>query len=199
MSRYILSFFFLVDVVTYILLQAGSQGTTAQQPDLSLPLRPSSRTTSAPTSPAKSRESLLQRVSSLTSNVVSRATSLQQQPVETGKLAYNRDRCFTLLVVDDQNTDWYIELLTHWRWNEADRNVMLPDFFMLKGQNTSEAGGFTTTGMFESSRRNSVSYPSRLQPRAAPPFPWLFIATAPKSSGASLIAHYCFASSFLPG
>lgn len=34
--------------------------------DLSLNLRPSSRTTSAPSSPAKTRESLLQRVQSLT-------------------------------------------------------------------------------------------------------------------------------------
>lgn len=34
--------------------------------DLSLNLRPGSKTTSAPSSPAKSRESLLQRVQSLT-------------------------------------------------------------------------------------------------------------------------------------
>ncbi|EFX85031.1 hypothetical protein DAPPUDRAFT_314472 [Daphnia pulex] len=95
---------------------AAAAGATAaaaaQQPDLSLPLRPNSRTTSAPTSPAKSRESLLQRVSSLTSNVVSnvsRVTSAQiqqQQTGESGKLPYNKDRCFTLLVIDDQNTDW---------------------------------------------------------------------------------------------
>lgn len=93
---------------------AGATAAAAQQPDLSLPLRPNSRTTSAPTSPAKSRESLLQRVSSLTSNVVSnvsRVTSAQiqqqQQTAESGKLPYNKDRCFTLLVIDDQNTDWY--------------------------------------------------------------------------------------------
>ncbi|XP_046441849.1 synapsin-like [Daphnia pulex] len=92
---------------------AGATAAAAQQPDLSLPLRPNSRTTSAPTSPAKSRESLLQRVSSLTSNVVSnvsRVTSAQiqqqQQTAESGKLPYNKDRCFTLLVIDDQNTDW---------------------------------------------------------------------------------------------
>ena len=92
---------------------AVAAAVPVQQPDLSLPLRPNSRTTSAPTSPAKSRESLLQRVSSLTSNVVSnvsRVTSsqIQQQQtvVESGKLPYNKDHCFTLLVIDDQNTDW---------------------------------------------------------------------------------------------
>ncbi|KAK4002702.1 hypothetical protein OUZ56_004510 [Daphnia magna] len=95
--------------------QVGQAAAAApQQPDLSLPLRSSSRTTSAPTSPAKSRESLLQRVSSLTSNVVGNVSRVassqiqqqQQQTVETGKLSYNKDHCFTLLVIDDQNTDW---------------------------------------------------------------------------------------------
>ncbi|XP_071552793.1 synapsin [Panulirus ornatus] len=61
--------------------------------------RPGSRTTSAPSSPSKTRESFLQRVSSLTGAVRSEVTS-QVRP------AYNKDRCFTLLVIDDQNTDW---------------------------------------------------------------------------------------------
>lgn len=26
--------------------------------------------------------------------------------VSTARPAYNKDRCFTLLVIDDQNTDW---------------------------------------------------------------------------------------------
>ncbi|XP_076033214.1 synapsin isoform X4 [Oratosquilla oratoria] len=60
--------------------------------------RPGSRTTSAPSSPSKTRESFLQRVSSLTGAV--RGEPQQQKP------AYNKDRCFTLLVIDDQNTDW---------------------------------------------------------------------------------------------
>ncbi|XP_063842811.1 synapsin-like isoform X2 [Scylla paramamosain] len=61
--------------------------------------RPGSRTTSAPSSPSKTRESFLQRVSSLTGAVRSEVTA-QVRP------AYNKDRCFTLLVIDDQNTDW---------------------------------------------------------------------------------------------
>ncbi|XP_047740253.1 synapsin [Hyalella azteca] len=60
--------------------------------------RPGSRTTSAPTSPSKTRESFLQRVSSLTGAVRGEVT--QQKP------AYNKDRCLNLLVIDDQNTDW---------------------------------------------------------------------------------------------
>ncbi|VVD02812.1 unnamed protein product [Leptidea sinapis] len=65
--------------------------------DLSLNLRGGSRGTSAPSSPAKSRESLLQRVQSLTGAARDQGANL---------LGYNRDRCVTLLVVDDQNTDW---------------------------------------------------------------------------------------------
>lgn len=61
--------------------------------------RPGSRTTSAPSSPSKTRESFLQRVSSLTGAVRGEVTG-QTKP------AYNKDRCFTLLVIDDQNTDW---------------------------------------------------------------------------------------------
>ncbi|CAL4135439.1 unnamed protein product, partial [Meganyctiphanes norvegica] len=61
--------------------------------------RPGSKTTSAPTSPSKSRESFLQRVSSLTGAV-------RGEVVNQVRPAYNKDRCFTLLVIDDQNTDW---------------------------------------------------------------------------------------------
>ncbi|KAK0073493.1 hypothetical protein PV326_013356 [Microctonus aethiopoides] len=45
---------------------AGGQIVGGTSGDLSLNLRPGSRTTSAPSSPAKTRESLLQRVQSLT-------------------------------------------------------------------------------------------------------------------------------------
>ncbi|TGZ52463.1 Synapsin [Temnothorax longispinosus] len=65
--------------------------------DLSLNLRPGSRTTSAPSSPAKTRESLLQRGASILGAAVSGATRGS---------SYSKDRCFTLLVIDDQNTDW---------------------------------------------------------------------------------------------
>ncbi|KAJ9601768.1 hypothetical protein L9F63_000060, partial [Diploptera punctata] len=79
--------------------------------DLSLNLRPGSRTTSAPSSPAKTRESLLQRVQSLTGVARDQGASILGAAVSgagavTGsRPAYNKDRCFTLLVIDDQNTD----------------------------------------------------------------------------------------------
>ncbi|KYN03694.1 Synapsin [Cyphomyrmex costatus] len=96
--------------------------------DLSLNLRPGSRTTSAPSSPAKTRESLLQRVQSLTGAARDQAINynqsfgwsdmLQAENVigasilgaavsgATRGSSYSKDRCFTLLVIDDQNTDW---------------------------------------------------------------------------------------------
>nr|XP_012216531.1 PREDICTED: synapsin [Linepithema humile] len=76
--------------------------------DLSLNLRPGSRTTSAPSSPAKTRESLLQRVQSLTGAARDQGASILGAAVSgaTRGQSYSKDRCFTLLVIDDQNTDW---------------------------------------------------------------------------------------------
>ncbi|CAK1604253.1 unnamed protein product [Parnassius mnemosyne] len=76
--------------------------------DLSLNLRGSSRGTSAPSSPAKSRESLLQRVQSLTGAARDQGANLLGSVTSVASVGrgYNRDRCVTLLVVDDQNTDW---------------------------------------------------------------------------------------------
>lgn len=76
--------------------------------DLSLNLKPGSRTTSAPSSPAKTRESLLQRVQSLTGAARDQGASILGAAVSgaTRGPSYNKDRCFTLLVIDDQNTDW---------------------------------------------------------------------------------------------
>ncbi|XP_076278149.1 synapsin isoform X2 [Lasioglossum baleicum] len=76
--------------------------------DLSLNLRPGSRTTSAPSSPAKTRESLLQRVQSLTGAARDQGASILGAAVSgaTRGPSFNKDRCFTLLVIDDQNTDW---------------------------------------------------------------------------------------------
>lgn len=76
--------------------------------DLSLNLRSGSKTTSAPSSPAKTRESLLQRVQSLTGAARDQGASILGAAVGgTNRIPpYNKDRCFTLLVVDDQNTDW---------------------------------------------------------------------------------------------
>ncbi|XP_014298374.1 synapsin [Microplitis demolitor] len=76
--------------------------------DLSLNLRHGSRTTSAPSSPAKTRESLLQRVQSLTGAARDQGASILGAAVSGSSrgTTYNKDRCFTLLVIDDQNTDW---------------------------------------------------------------------------------------------
>ncbi|KAL4706550.1 hypothetical protein ACJJTC_015748, partial [Scirpophaga incertulas] len=76
--------------------------------DLSLNLRGGSRGTSAPSSPAKSRESLLQRVQSLTGAARDQGANLLGSVTSVASVGrgYNRDRCVTLLVVDDQNTDW---------------------------------------------------------------------------------------------
>jgi synapsin len=61
--------------------------------------------TSAPSSPAKSRESLLQRVQSLTGAAREQVIGAAASTVSRVQ-AFNKDRCFTLLVIDDQNTDW---------------------------------------------------------------------------------------------
>ncbi|KPJ11425.1 Synapsin [Papilio machaon] len=87
---------------------AGVAGPGPAGGDLSLNLRGGSRGTSAPSSPAKSRESLLQRVQSLTGAARDQGANLLGSVTSVASVGrgYNRDRCVTLLVVDDQNTDW---------------------------------------------------------------------------------------------
>ncbi|XP_014363369.2 synapsin [Papilio machaon] len=87
---------------------AGVAGPVPAGGDLSLNLRGGSRGTSAPSSPAKSRESLLQRVQSLTGAARDQGANLLGSVTSVASVGrgYNRDRCVTLLVVDDQNTDW---------------------------------------------------------------------------------------------
>ncbi|XP_049823931.1 synapsin [Aethina tumida] len=84
-----------------------SQSSTSS--DLSLNLRPGSKTTSAPSSPAKSRESLLQRVQSLTGQAKEQGASILGAAVSSATsrvTATVSGRHLTLLVIDDQNTDW---------------------------------------------------------------------------------------------
>ncbi|CAG4937794.1 unnamed protein product [Colias eurytheme] len=87
---------------------AASAASAGSGGDLSLNLRGGSRGTSAPSSPAKSRESLLQRVQSLTGAARDQGANLLGSVTSVASVGrgYNRDRCVTLLVVDDQNTDW---------------------------------------------------------------------------------------------
>lgn len=86
----------------------GSGPPTGNAPDLSLSFgKAPLRGTSAPTSPAKSRESLLQRVQSLTGAARDQGASIISSAVSSAtRPSFNKDRCFTLLVLDDQNTDW---------------------------------------------------------------------------------------------
>lgn len=86
--------------------QAPSQSSSG---DLSLNLRPGSKTTSAPSSPAKSRESLLQRVQSLTGQARDQGASILGAAVSSASRvtsSVSSGRYLTLLVIDDQNTDW---------------------------------------------------------------------------------------------
>lgn len=76
---------------------------------MSLNLRPGSKTTSAPSSPAKSRESLLQRVQSLTGQARDQGASILGAAVSSASRvtsSVSSGRHMTLLVIDDQNTDW---------------------------------------------------------------------------------------------
>lgn len=111
-----------------------------QQNDLSLNLKPGSAT-SAPASPAKSAGvSILQRVGSITgraAEVVTGAASI--------KPAYNKDRCKTLLVIDDQHTDWskyFRGKRIHGDW---DIRVEQAEFREINLTSSSEMG--TTVGM----------------------------------------------------
>lgn len=85
----------------------GSTGGSSG--DLSLNLRGGSKTTSAPSSPAKSRESLLQRVQSLTGQARDQGASILGSAVSSASRitsSVTSGRHLTLLVIDDQNTDW---------------------------------------------------------------------------------------------
>ena len=80
----------------------GGPPSSRKDDDLSLNLRGVSagaggRTISAPTSPAKSRESFLQKVSQLTSNVVSTGT----RQLEAAVARPTSSNAKTLLVIDD--------------------------------------------------------------------------------------------------
>jgi len=81
----------------------GGEMTGSQQQQ---PPRPNSRTTSAPTSPLKEtkRASFLGKVTSLSQVVSAKVEQARDQAAAIRGL--NKEHCFTLLVIDDQNTDW---------------------------------------------------------------------------------------------
>lgn len=65
------------------------------------------RGTSAPVSPTKTRESLLQRVQSLTGAARDQGVSIIGAAVQSAtRPTTGREKYITLLVIDDQQTDW---------------------------------------------------------------------------------------------
>lgn len=65
------------------------------------------RGTSAPVSPTKTRESLLQRVQSLTGAAREQGVSIIGAAVQSAtRPTTGREKYITLLVIDDQQTDW---------------------------------------------------------------------------------------------
>ncbi|XP_060875091.1 synapsin [Metopolophium dirhodum] len=72
--------------------------------------QPGNRTISAPTSPAKTRDSILQRVQSLTDAAKEKASSISNDikyaAATRRQQRVSKDRLLTLLVVDDENFEW---------------------------------------------------------------------------------------------
>ncbi|XP_059469483.1 synapsin [Neocloeon triangulifer] len=142
---------------------AGVSGPAApqqqQQGDLSLNLRPSSRTTSAPSSPAKTRESLLQRVQSLTGQAQERgAAILSAVPGASIRPSYNKERCFTLLVIDDQNTDWSKYFRGKRLHGDYDIRVEQAEFRELSLTASAESGSMVSMAVFRNGTRVARSF-----------------------------------------
>ncbi|XP_054274413.1 synapsin isoform X2 [Macrosteles quadrilineatus] len=120
--------------------------------DLSLNLtkQQSSRTTSAPSSPAKTRESLLQRVQSLTGVARDQGASLIGAAVTgaAGRPVFNKDRCFTLLVIDDQNTDWSKYFRGRRLHGDYDIRVEQAEFKELSVTANSDSGTTVSMGVY---------------------------------------------------
>ncbi|VVC39261.1 ATP-grasp fold, subdomain 1,Pre-ATP-grasp domain,Synapsin, ATP-binding domain,Synapsin,Synapsin, pre- [Cinara cedri] len=90
--------------------QAATPASEAADMRLEFQQQAGSRTISAPTSPAKTRDSILQRVQSLTDAAKEKANSLSNDikyaAATRRQQRVNKDRMLTLLVVDDENYDW---------------------------------------------------------------------------------------------
>ncbi|KAG8312479.1 hypothetical protein J6590_023087 [Homalodisca vitripennis] len=131
-----------------------STGGPPNSGDLSLNLsKQSSRTTSAPSSPAKTRESLLQRVQSLTGVARDQGASLignvgAAVTGATGRPVFNKDRCFTLLVIDDQNTDWSKYFRGRRLHGDFDIRVEQAEFKELSVTASSETGTTVSMGVY---------------------------------------------------
>jgi len=116
--------------------------------------RPNSRTTSAPTSPLKERASkrdgFLGKVS-VFSQVVSQAKDTAAAYKLTG---INKNRCFNLLVIDDQNTDWakyFRGRRVHTDWDIKVDQAEFKDLSVSAGSNSGVSATITS---FKSGTKN---------------------------------------------
>ncbi|KAK6635056.1 hypothetical protein RUM44_000305 [Polyplax serrata] len=125
--------------------------------DMSLNLNPKAKTISAPSSPAKSRESLLQRVQSLTGQAKEQGASILGGAVsaaqQVARPAFNKDRCFTLLVIDDQNTDWSKYFRGKRIQGDYDIRVEQAEFKDLNLASNSETGTVVSMAVFRNGTR----------------------------------------------
>ncbi|BFF90928.1 synapsin [Drosophila madeirensis] len=119
------------------------------------------RGVSAPTSPAKSRESLLQRVQSLTGAARDQGASILGAAVQSATQrtpAFNKDKYFTLLVLDDQNTDWSKYFRGRRLHGDFDIRVEQAEFRDITVVSSADTGPVVTMAAYRSGTRVARSF-----------------------------------------
>ncbi|KAH8397679.1 hypothetical protein KR215_006752, partial [Drosophila sulfurigaster] len=119
------------------------------------------RGVSAPTSPAKSRESLLQRVQSLTGAARDQGASILGAAVQSATQrapTFNKDRYFTLLVLDDQNTDWSKYFRGRRLHGDFDIRVEQAEFRDITVVSSADTGPVVTMAAYRSGTRVARSF-----------------------------------------
>nr|XP_032288902.1 synapsin isoform X1 [Drosophila virilis] len=119
------------------------------------------RGVSAPTSPAKSRESLLQRVQSLTGAARDQGASILGAAVQSATQrapTFNKDRYFTLLVLDDQNTDWSKYFRGKRLHGDFDIRVEQAEFRDITVVSSADTGPVVTMAAYRSGTRVARSF-----------------------------------------
>uniref|UniRef100_B3P4K1 GG17445 n=1 Tax=Drosophila erecta TaxID=7220 RepID=B3P4K1_DROER len=119
------------------------------------------RGVSAPTSPAKSRESLLQRVQSLTGAARDQGASILGAAVQSATQrapAFSKDKYFTLLVLDDQNTDWSKYFRGRRLHGDFDIRVEQAEFRDITVVSSADTGPVVTMAAYRSGTRVARSF-----------------------------------------
>ncbi|KAH8385995.1 hypothetical protein KR200_012177, partial [Drosophila serrata] len=119
------------------------------------------RGVSAPTSPAKSRESLLQRVQSLTGAARDQGASILGAAVQSATQrapTFNKDKYFTLLVLDDQNTDWSKYFRGRRLHGDFDIRVEQAEFRDITVVSSADTGPVVTMAAYRSGTRVARSF-----------------------------------------